>query len=107
MANMSNAIKNTVSISLFNKGQAGKIFEEVKKTGTKVVMKNNNPECVLLAIEEYLEFMEEVENARLLAKALERLEESKLEDAISQEEILKQFNISQEDLKDFDKVEIE
>lgn len=107
MDNMSNAIKNTVSISLFNKGQAGKIFEDVKKTGTKVVMKNNNPECVLLAIEEYLEFMEEVENARLLAKALERLEESKLEDAISQEEILKQFNISQDDLKDFDKVEIE
>ena len=36
---------------------AGKVFEEVKKTGAKVVMKNNAPECVLLSPEEYIRLM--------------------------------------------------
>jgi len=43
------AIENTVSISLFNKGLAGRIFEEVKRCGAKVVMKNNSAECVLMS----------------------------------------------------------
>lgn len=30
MANIISAIKDTISISLFNRGLAGKIFEEVK-----------------------------------------------------------------------------
>ena len=49
MASVISAIKNTVPISLFNRGQAGKIFEDVRKNGAKVVMKNNVAECVLTA----------------------------------------------------------
>ena len=37
------AIENTIPISQFNRGLAGKIFEEVKRHGAKVVMKNNSP----------------------------------------------------------------
>lgn len=48
-----NTMKNTVSITQFTHGLAGKIFAEVKKYGAKVVMKNNTPECVLLYPEEY------------------------------------------------------
>ena len=54
MADVTSAIRNTVPITLFNRGLAGKIFEEVKQQGSKVVMKNNTPECVLLSPEEYL-----------------------------------------------------
>lgn len=43
----------TISISDFNEGLAGRIFEDVKSNGTKVVLKNNNPECVLISPEEY------------------------------------------------------
>ena len=43
MVNISSAIRDTVSISLFNRGLAGKIFEDVKQSGAKVVMKNNDP----------------------------------------------------------------
>ena len=45
MANVLSAVQNTVSITLFNRGQAGRIFSEVKKLGARVVMKNNAPEC--------------------------------------------------------------
>ncbi len=71
MINMTNAIKNTISISLFNRGLAGKIFEDVKITGAKVVMKNNVAECVLLSPDEYVRLMDEVNDARLLNLANE------------------------------------
>ena len=54
MVNIASAIRNTVPISLFNRGLAGKIFNEVKQSGAKVVMKNNAAECVLLSPEEYV-----------------------------------------------------
>lgn len=63
------AIENTVSISLFNKGLAGRIFEDVKRYGAKVVMKSNSAECVLMSPEEYVRLMDEVNDARLLAEA--------------------------------------
>ena len=43
------AIQNTISISQFNRGLPGKIFQDVKNSGAKVAMKNNAPECVLLS----------------------------------------------------------
>ena len=49
MPDIISAIRDTIPISLFNRGFAGKIFEEVKQNGTKVVMKNNAAECVLMS----------------------------------------------------------
>ncbi len=37
-------MKSIVPITRFNKGEANRIFEEVKSSGTKIVMKNNRPE---------------------------------------------------------------
>lgn len=54
------AITDIVPLSDFNKGKAGKIFDEVKLSGSKVVYKNNKPECVLLSPNEYLSLMERV-----------------------------------------------
>ena len=42
-----------VPISRFNKGEAGKIIEEVKSEGIRVIVKNNAPECVMLSVPEY------------------------------------------------------
>lgn len=39
MNSVVSAIKNTVPISQFNRGMAGKVFSEVKKSGPKVVIK--------------------------------------------------------------------
>ena len=69
MADVSGALRSTVPISLFNRGLAGKVFEEVRQQGAKVVMKNNAPECVLLSPEEYLRLIDEVNDAKLAALA--------------------------------------
>ena len=46
-------LKGFVPISRFNKGEAGKIIEEVKRDGIRVIVKNNAPECVMLSVEAY------------------------------------------------------
>ena len=63
VSNMSSSI---VPISRFDKGEASKIFEEVRESGVKVVVKNNKPCAVLISIEKYKEMMETIEKFRAL-----------------------------------------
>ncbi|MGN0461607.1 MAG: type II toxin-antitoxin system Phd/YefM family antitoxin [Ruminococcus sp.] len=107
MANITSAIKDTISISQFNRGLAGKIFEDVKQSGAKVVMKNNTAECVLLSPEEYLRLMDEVNDARLLAIANERMSNYDPSEAISAEDIYRELGITDEDIAHCTEVEIE
>ena len=107
MKSVVSAIQNTVSISMFNRGMAGKIFEDVKKFGTKVVMKNNTAECVLMSPEEYVEIMDAIEDAYLLELATSRMENFSSDETISQEDIIKKYGITEEDLEAVGEVELE
>ena len=107
MKSVLSAITNTIPISQFNRGLAGKIFEEVKQCGAKVVMKNNTAECVLLSPEEYVNLMDEVNDARLLAIASERFSNYDPDQVISEEEMDRRLGITESDLKGFEEVEFE
>ena len=107
MANITSAIRDTISISLFNRGLAGKIFEDVKQSGAKVVMKNNSAECVLLSPEEYVRLMDEVNDARLLSLANERMQNFNSENLISSEDLYKELGITEDDLDSIGEVECE
>lgn len=107
MENVASAVKDTISISLFNRGMAGKIFKMVKDTGPKVVMKNNMPECVLMSPEEYVKLIDEIEDMKLAAMSEERLAHADFSKAIPGEEVFRKAGITEEDLKDADEVEIE
>ena len=96
--NTVNVLDSMVSISLFNKGQANKIFSDVKKCGTKIVVKNNVPECILMSPQKYQQMMEEYENAVLAAEAEKRLAE-KVE-YISHDKVMEKFGLSESDLDD-------
>ena len=87
MPDIISAIRDTIPISLFNRGFAGKIFEEIKQVGTKVVMKNNAAECVLMSPEEYIRLMDELNDARLLTIAVERMAHFDPATAIPGEEV--------------------
>ncbi|MCR4431347.1 MAG: type II toxin-antitoxin system Phd/YefM family antitoxin [Tepidanaerobacteraceae bacterium] len=103
---VSNVLNSLVPISRFNRGEANKIFEEVKKTGFKVVLKNNKPVCVLLKPDLYEKMIETIEEYRLLLEAERRMEGAKPEDFIPQEKVLLEFGINKADLDEQD-VEIE
>ena len=107
MANIVTAIKDTISISLFFFFFAGKIFEEVKRTGAKVVMKNNTAECVLLSPDEYVRLMDEVNDARLITLAANRLSNFDSDSVINEEEMNQKLGVKPEDLKNFEEVELE
>ena len=107
MPSVISAIQNTVPITSFNRGLAGKIFEEVKTTGAKVVMKNNVAECVLLSPEEYVRLMNEVNDARLLALASERMANCDPSTLIPEDKVWERLGITQEDLDSIGEMEIE
>ena len=67
-------LKGFVPISRFNKGEAGKIIEEVKRDGIKVIVKNNAPECVMLTVEAYDKLVQE---SRRIVNPPQTLEEEK------------------------------
>lgn len=99
---ISGAMNSLVPISRFNKGEANKIFEEVRETGFKIVLKNNSPACVLLTPEVYELMLETIENYRLLVEAEKRMENAKAEDFISAEKAMQELGISEVDLKDIE-----
>ena len=103
---ISGALNSLVPISRFNKGEANKIFEEVRETGFKIVLKNNTPTCVLLTPEAYEQMLETIENYRLLVEAEKRLENAKDGDFIPTEQAMQELGISGADLKDIE-VELE
>ena len=107
MANITSAIRDTVSISLFNRGLAGKIFDDVKQSGAKVVMKNNAAECVLMSPDEYVKLMDEVNDARLLTVANARMQNFNKDSLVSGKELYEELGITKEDLDSIGEVEFE
>ena len=101
------AISRTVPISQFNRGLAGKIFSDVRKTGSKVVMKNNEAEVVLVPPDQYVELMDILNDYELLSLALERLERHDPSTPIPEEKVWERFGITDEDLDGIGEAEFE
>ena len=107
MSSVISAIKNIVPLSHFNKGLAGKIFADVKSNGSKVVMKNNSAEVVLVSPDEYVEIMDDLNDYLLLTMAVKRMENYDPSNVITEAEMRKRLNITQEDLDSIGEVEFE
>ena len=97
LLSLSNVLDALVPITRFNRGEANKIFDEVRESGCKVVVKNNAPACVLLTPERYKEMIEMIEDQYLLALAEERL---KRDSGVtySADEIYKKLDVASDDL---------
>lgn len=107
MLSVKSAITNTIPISNFNRGLAGKIFADVRTSGAKVVIKNNMPECVLLSPEEYVKMVNVIEEAELLKMAISRTENCNPADSIPLKSIMEKYDITQDDIDNTEDVEIE
>jgi len=103
---LSNALDAVVPITRFNRGEANKIFDEVKESGCKVVVKNNVPACVLLTPERFKAMVDMIEDQALLAVAEARVEYNRGE-MISFEEVLAKDGLTLADIDAMEDVEIE
>ncbi len=95
---MRNLMDAMVPISRFNKGEACKIFEEVTRSGVKIVVKNNKPTCVLINPDKYKELMEIAENYQLLVEAEQRMKSATSLDFVNQEGLMKRLQIKEDEL---------
>ena len=107
MASVVSAIRDTVSISQFNRGLAGQIFTDVKANGPKVVMKNNTAEAVLLPPDEYVTLMDQLHDYRLLSMATARMSQYDPSALISEEEMEERLGLTKEELDLIGEVEFE
>ena len=107
MSTVLSAIEKTVPISQFNRGLAGQIFSDVKASGSKVVMKNNAAEVVLVPPDEYIEIMDTINDYLLLTMAVERMSTYDPDTLISEEEMDRRLGITQEELDGTEEVEFE
>ncbi len=103
VVNMMNAM---VPITRFNKGEAAKIFDEVESTGTKIVVKNNRPACVLISPTQYEMLMEILSDYALYAEAEKRMAVNNDAENLPHEEMLRELGLTDADLADVE-VDIE
>ncbi len=104
---MANVMDCLVPISLFNKGQATKIFNRLKETKELFVLKNNQPSAVILSPEEYVRLTEIEENYTLLLEATSRLEINGNKPGIPMETVMEDLGISADELEQLEDVDIE
>lgn len=95
---MGDFLKSIIPISRFNKGEANRIFDEVRGSGYKVVMKNNNPACVLISPDDFTQMLEYAEDYLLLLEANKRME--KAQKGIPLDEVMKTMGVCEADLED-------
>lgn len=93
-------MKTIVPITRFNKGEANRIFDEVQASGTKVVMKNNKPACILMSPEKYEALMEMLSDYILQEEAEARMERFEPGETMSRQEVMESFGITDADLSD-------
>ena len=101
-----NIMNSMVPISRFNKGEASKIIDEVESSGTKIVVKNNQPACVLLSPAQYESLMEMLSDSLLYTEAEKRMATNNDSETLSYEAVMEELGITQKELDDID-VEIE
>lgn len=103
---MVNTIENLIPLSEFNKGEAGKIFASVKNSNiAKLVLRRNEPQCVLVSPSNYLEMVKELEDLRDYKMAVERAKN--VSEIYSAEEVMKRLNITEKELNDAEDAEFE
>ena len=107
MPNAFSVVKDTVSISDLSRDLAEEVSNEVRKSGMKVVMKDDVVECVLLSPEEYVRLVDELEDAKLYALAMERMSHYDISQTVSQEDVDAQLGITEEDLAGWENIELE
>ncbi|MEN6435756.1 MAG: type II toxin-antitoxin system Phd/YefM family antitoxin [Anaerolineaceae bacterium] len=103
---MKRVINSIIPITRFNRGEANKIFEEVKKTGVKIVLKNNLPVGVIVEPKQYDEMIELLEEYSLLVEAEKRMKNVDSRGFLSEKQVMDNLGISESDLGNVD-VEIE
>ena len=105
-----NTIRNLdndiVTISAFNKGQAGRIFDEVEHDGHKVVFKNNKRKAIILSPALYDALIEMLSD-QLLSEEVERRMSAAGGEEVTLSEMMQKSGMTDKELEGWEDVEID
>ena len=79
----------------------------LKLNGSKIVMKNNTAEIVLVSPDEYVETMDALNDYLLLTMAVKHMESYDPSNVITEAEMRKRLDITQKELDSIGEVEFE
>jgi len=94
-----NALNAMVPLSRFDRGEAGKIVNEVNVSGYKVIINNDAPVCVLLSLDMYNKMKDMLEDECLLTITEER-QKNDSGYRISFDELLAKKGLTRAELED-------
>ena len=106
MAYAANVLNSLVPITLFNRGQAARIFDRLHSESQLVVLKNNQPAAVILSPSEYQRLSEIEEDYLLLREATARLS-ANTAPATPMDDVMRELGITEEELATAEDVVIE
>jgi prevent-host-death family protein len=103
------ALDHIISVSDLGRGKASKVIQSVESSKEQfIVVKNNKPQAIIMSVDEYNELLEYKEELELLLLATKRLKENEESEYSTFEEVMKEFDITEEELDALeDSVEIE
>ena len=107
MAQSAKLLDSLIPITLFNRGQASRIFDRLRTENRLIVLKNNQPAAVILSPQEYNRLSEMEEDYVLFLEATSRLSNDNTDHLIKMKEMLDMLKIKEEDLDDIEDVIIE
>lgn len=98
-----------VPLSMFSQGKAGEVFEEVRRSGTKLVVdeRDDSAVCIIMKPEDYMRMSDDYEEIKLRAVAEDRWKNFDRSKLISQEEMNRRLGITPEDLEGWEDIELE
>lgn len=98
-------LSSTISISDLTRAGAKKIFDNLNKDGSKIVLKNNKPVAALVSTDRYKELLDKEEDLQLIKMAMARM--NQVDDIITSTEFFKNNDIDADSMNDLPVIEME
>ena len=73
---MTKISQSIIPISRLNRGMAAQVIDEVNENNIGIVVRHNEPICVILSVQEYERMVEEMEDMKLAEEAFVRMSET-------------------------------
>ena len=100
-------LNSIIPVSRFNKGEAGRIFDELRNDKTRIVVKNNKPVAVIHSSDEYSRLVEEKADSALLSQASLRMTHSRPTDCLTEQEFISAAGLTEAEIQAAGDIEID
>lgn len=107
MPQIQQLLNSFIPVTLFNRGKASQIFDRLHKENRLIVLKNNQPSAIILSPTEYDRLTEIEEDYILMMEAQSRLEKNSNKKGLSEQQVIKDLGLTEDDIENAEDPEFE